>query len=123
MDASVAGEHNRLRNRSSKRYRQAADDQRRMGALEIAALLPRAPEPDPPQVNKVRKLFRLPIEAPRAIAETTSEFEEETDPKWRRYVTLKAREDSLDEDNRAWLRIYEGSAAYRARIDAGWRAA
>ena len=39
-----------------------------MTAIEIAAALPSAPEPEPPVINNVRQLFRPGLEQPHAAA-------------------------------------------------------
>jgi putative transposase len=65
-DVDAARTHNRLRRQNLKHHKEIVRNARTMTALELAAQLPTTPEPEPIS-NKVVRLFRPPIEAPRVV--------------------------------------------------------
>jgi putative transposase len=109
LDAGAAREHNRRRRQNLKHYKKIADNERTMSALELAALQPKLPDPNPP-MSKVVRLFQNRIEAPQP-SDFVEDEPDEIDPRTRRYRELKERAerapDTLDADDWATIKIFE----------------
>lgn len=120
-DASAAREHNKLRRRNLKKYREIANNERCMSALQLAAALPISPDPEP-TASRVVALFRPKIQAP-PVAAAAANIGEYSDPppdegeiRFQRYLQLKSlAPDSLTEQQQQYVRAFEGSSDYRAR--------
>lgn len=68
IDTAAAQQHNRLRRQNLKHHKAIARNAKTLSAIELAAMLPKTPEPEPAASNNVRRLFRHTLEQPGVAA-------------------------------------------------------
>lgn len=113
-DADAAREHNRLRRANLRRHKQIVRAEKTMSELQLAAMLPKSPDPEPVSARVVR-LVKLRIEPPRSV-DPDEEMIDESELNWRKYRELRSKpRESLSEDDLLWARVYEGGSAFRVR--------
>jgi hypothetical protein len=111
-----------LKRQNLKAHKLILANERRMSVGELNALLPRSSAPAAPPNSKVVRLFKSTIQAP---PETSADYDDEQpdqiDLNLARFDALKARPpESLNEDDRIWLAIYDAGPELRAMRRIGY---
>jgi putative transposase len=114
IDTAAAQQHNRLRRQNLKHHKAVARNAQTMTAIEMAAMLPKPPQPERAEPSNVRHLYRHALEQPKADAPARREESAEDIRAARRAHRLELEKlgtASWTKEQKGWVAVFDSGIA------------